>query len=465
MRNKIDIEALRPFIGDIIRSTRVDQGYTIYDLEDDEIKKSTISKIENGRRVNEEKLLYLLQKLKIELEDIPKLIELKKSNREDLLLELEMIENMIELADADKALEKLDAISNNPEFDPFAAEICYLKSKCAYAKKQWIKAQNYLFKSIEVLDKIQNDLELASKDSDQPSKELEVFYQSNLRSCCLHELSRTSFFLHDVEQALEYIDQGIEFFNPNGDRKYIGHVLLLNRINYLDKLGRVDEALQELNELWRIKDKIINVNVLLNMYDLKANLLMKFNLYTDAIVFAKKGIKLARISFRPDYAFQLWTTLGQIYVETDQLSAAETSFHMALELQDLIGNKKEHLFLPTYYQLGRLYQKQANWKKAIKMYEEALKHSGSTLRQKAVYIGLGECYFNLEEMNQSIKWYKKAANQIRKTLQAGKLTNQDRICVVGLAECYRKQGSMDEYNSYLELLLKIEVTLLKENRS
>lgn len=97
----------------------------------------------------------------------------------------------------------------------------------------------------------------------------------NIQSCCYNQLGKIFYYQNDFKKAIHYTEKGLEGFIAEGERKHIKPSLLMNKIIYLERLGHLPEAQILLKELWEKEDEIENVEVVLNMHDVQAQVYRK----------------------------------------------------------------------------------------------------------------------------------------------------------------------------------------------
>ncbi|TCS94670.1 helix-turn-helix transcriptional regulator [Hazenella coriacea] len=426
-------------LGELLRKKRKELGLRMEDLADEQISPSTISNIERGMpNVNDEKVNYFANKLGLCLEKLPELMIEEKEKEEKIKTRLIYIENIIDLMGADKGLEQLKTISIHSSH-PLAAVIYFLKGKCYFQKKNWQKAQNYFFESIRLVER---------------TAELK---QTNIKAGSLNEIARILYFINDLDQALKYVDEGLEVFVEGGERCYYKHVLLVCKVIYLEKLNRTEEALRWLDAMWSQIHEIENIEVILTMYEMRAIILQKLKLLEESVSYAQKGIELARINKMYERSFELWTTLGSTYIKLGDLDEAENCFLTALNLKEKM--RKEYLYISVYTQLGLVYLEQNKWCQAQSVLEEALQigqRTNNALRFNEALIALGDCFLKQGLINEALVPYSRALEQSQ---QHG-FHNQEHEVLIKLGQCWEKKDP-EQFRKCVERLYHVEVLLLK----
>ena len=69
-------------------------------------------------------------------------------------------------------------------------------------------------------------------------------------STCYLMLGLCSYHQNNLEKALEYTENGINTFHPDGERPYTIYTLLRNKAIYLERMGRVVEGLKVVEQVW-----------------------------------------------------------------------------------------------------------------------------------------------------------------------------------------------------------------------
>ncbi len=163
--------------------------------------------------------------------------------------------------------------------------------------------------------------------------------ESNIEAAAYNELSLNSFGQNDMKQALKYTENGLAAFQSGGERPQYESILKRNRAIYLERLGRLGEAMQIVQEAWPQIPEMVQIETVLSFYWLRSDLLRRSQMFDEAVAYAKEGLELARINRHHDSMFDLWTVLGSVYMNKKQWDQAESSFEMALKLADKSNTK------------------------------------------------------------------------------------------------------------------------------
>jgi tetratricopeptide (TPR) repeat protein len=421
-------------IGELLRKRRKELGLRLEDLADDFISPSTISNIERGiTYVNEEKVRYIADKLGVNLEQIHELWAKEKQEEEQMELKLAAVESIVDLMNPDKGLEKLRklAVPNN---HLSTAYVHFLRGKIYLQKKNWVKSQNHFLEAIRIVD------------------QKGEWQKSNIKAASYHELGRIAMEVHDADQALKYVEEGIEHFQEAGERSDYKSMLLAAKVKVLEKLDRIEEGLRLIEDLWQQIDEIKNVEVVLNLSQSRVSMLTKLKLYDEAVSHATAGIELARINKKPEHASELWMMLGGIHLRKGQWDEAEDCFRTALCLQEKI--KADELKIKTHTYLWMVLLEQGKSDEAKQVLEEAVaicERNHQTMPHRETYIVLGDCHAKQGAYSDAIQVYEKVWKMARKK---GDKPQEHKV-ILKLARCYEQQDK-EKFAEFLQELYRVE---------
>ncbi|QKG84182.1 helix-turn-helix domain-containing protein [Kroppenstedtia pulmonis] len=430
-------------LGEIIRKIRKEKGLRLEDLADENISPATISNIERGvPHVSSDKSMYLLEKMGLDLKDLPNLIAQQNSELKKDLLKLQHIESLLDLGDPEEGKHHLDKL--HLEGSPYEATYEYLKGKYFIRTKDWKKAERSFFNAIRLYNQ---------------------YPHGNIEACSFGELGLCSYYQNNIEQALRYTESEIAAFVEGQGREYSQYVALCNKAVYLEKLGRYEEAIQVVNELWEDIPKIESAAIVVNLHELRADLLRKARLYEKAITFAKQGIEIARVNKLHDRAFDLWTSLGNIYfIDTEQWEEAGICYQMALSLRNRFqSHHNHHVFVSAYTRYACLKMKQQQWRQAEDLLRQAIQLGeklDSALRLTYAYTAMGDCKKEQKQVDEAISFYQKGLQLAQKH----GYKKREYIILKSLATCYDGRDQK-EFQSCLEGMFRAGNTLLREELS
>lgn len=426
-------------LGKLLRQRRKEMGMRIEDLTDTNISSATISNIERGKSsTHKNKLFYLCEKLGLNIESLPDLIKENILKKKQIKRKLESLEGILEF-DPEAVLKELEIIPLC-NLDLLSAYCEYLKGKCYINRKSWTNAKNHLVECIRIVE--ENEKALS---------------KTNLKAASLNELGRVFYFNNDVHQALSCAERGIESFQEDGERGYYKQILYINKALYLDKLDETQESLKTLEVIWRERENIQKLDVLLNMFELRAILLYKHKLFADAMCVAQRGLSIAMINRQYDRVVELYYEIGRIHVQLNEWEEAKNCFETACRYEMVLKNTS--LLIPSYIQMGLLNLKM---KKVSQAETDLLKAVSLTKQDPNIwnYIeahqALGDCYLERGDRTTALKNYQKAFSKCKE---------QNFICkqndlLVKMCKCVEKSDKK-LLNKYIENLYHIQVELAK----
>lgn len=416
-------------LGEALRKIRKEKGLRLKDLEDEHISFATISSIERGiPTVKPQNREYYCKKLGFNIEDIPQLIHREQREHKQLENLLFLIETCINL-DCDGALERLRFLQKHTQ-GGYMDIILYLKGLC-YVKKNNLKTAEKFF-----------------KQSIQHINSKPFLSNSNIKAACYKELGRI-YYQRDnsLQQALEYTNKGLAAYNENADRQEIKYFLMIDKVSFLEKQYRIDEALQTLDELWNSIQDINSLEVKLNMYELKATLLNQKKKYEKALQYAKEGLFIARENGTHEKGVELLTVWGNILQNADDYMTAENCYNLALRLEGKLKDKK-YVLVSTHTQLGKLYSK-------MKKYDQSYEQLTTAVAKGRKYndahrfceslVALGDYYLETGKHQEAIQPYDEALT-ITNPYSFQRL--KERI-LLNLSECWKNIGNNEKYISLL----------------
>ena len=366
-------------IGVLIRKVRKERGLRLEDLADDHISPATISNIERGIvSVKKEKVRYLMGKLGLSEEQLAELKNGEQKELENIELKLVAVENLIDTGEVESPSKEFKPLQLDDDH-PLASYYYFLKGKLLSKKRSWEKAERALSHAISLC---------GDKDP------------GNIKSSCYNTLSLCSYNQSNLEQAVERADKGLECFNPSGDRKHVKYLLMRNKAIYLERMGLTIQALRIVEEVWPDIPKIDQIETVLGLYWLRAELLRKNRVFDEAVMFAKEGIDIARKNRNHDSLFDLWTVLGSIYMDQKEWENAESCFKVALALQNKLSVKNN--VVTTFTRLGVLYANQGKHEEAKSLLDEAVE-TGRKLedipRLISALLSAGD-YYRIQKMDR-----------------------------------------------------------------
>lgn len=389
------IELDRVSIGRTLKRLRKQHGWSLENASEmvGTISASSLSSIERGHgNVSEEKIRDYCSLLQIEMEQLPRIIHSEDEQKEQYKRKLSRIEKMIDLIEIEKSHKKLKDIHISDD-NELKMIYFYLEGRCFYHKRKYVKATDRFNQALQLLDKYP-----------------EMKY-SNIQAACFNELGRIAFFYHNnLEQALQYVERGLESYTKNGMRKVIKLALLSSKASYLEIMYRDEEAMTTIEEIWKEQNQWYrSINVLLNAIEIKSNIYAKKQFYNEALEYAERGIELARSNKHFSKALELITVTGRICVEKQDYEEAKAWFLFGLELKGKI--KEEYLFVSTYTHLGKLDMILGRWEDAKTNLHTAVElgeKNDDGIRYHGALIALGDYYIQTRQLSIASGFLKSA---------------------------------------------------------
>lgn len=346
-------------LGEFFRKTRQEKGLSQLEVSAETgVHQGMISNIERGAyQAEPTRLERLCNFYGLDFNNLSQYVTKKSLGDElDKKLQLIAIEHDIVLADKGfKRLldfEEMQKIEKGKD-DAIFAVTYHLKGKYYERKKELNKALEYYELSVKYVDL---HPELLS---------------TNIKAASYNALARVCNRLNHLNQALDYIQKGLDSFVENGNRPHVKAQLLITKAIVLEKQDRDGEALRIIESIWDQKDFLKGGSARLNITQIRVELLNKMKRYDEAIEYALADLHDARLNRLYDRCFELWSSLGESYSKLGYVSNAELCYQTALNHEEKI--KSKHLTITTYTQLGLLYLKQGLMELAYDTLKEAVK--------------------------------------------------------------------------------------------
>jgi tetratricopeptide (TPR) repeat protein len=411
-------------IGEVIRKVRKERGLRLEDLADENISPATVSNIERGvAHVSPEKISYLLEKLDLPMHKLPEMLMKEQEELKKVRFKLLTIATLRKIGMIDEALDRLEEL-NLDENHPYIAHAYYFKGKCYMGKQKWKQAERALY----------NALRLSQQN---PYKE------NNMEAASYLLLGLISYYQNNIEQALEYTNNGINAFVEDGENKHIKSLLYRNKGVYLQRMGRITEGIRLVQDIWDQIPMMDDIGTILGFYWLRAEFSRLSGLTDEAIQYATEGIEISRRNKQYDSMCDLWTVLGSVYTAKKEWELAETSFLMALKLE---GKFPEDQRLTTVYtRLGILYMKQGRNEEAYQALQKAIKYAekfNDATRLSTSLIIMGDLCQFIDKREEAIRYYQKALEIAKKH----DYKDKEFKIWFSLARCYDGQDEQEFQN-------------------
>lgn len=373
------------------REKREERGLTQRDLAEKGFSVATVSNIEKIKHpyVSRNMVEKYCSKLGLDLDDIPHLIGNQKNKEEPMIgIKLKAIETLIgvDLKKAKSELENLDISSSSPHDK---AHFFYLQG-CYWGKrKSWRRAENALYKSIQIVNDNRDLMPL------------------NLQSVCYYQLSRHAAWQNDLKQSLKHVAAGLSCFckEDGAERTSVEFSLLISRVIYSRQLGHDGEAKQTLHKMQQRQDET-NTEIKLNMAVEQAQLYNKEKMYESSIDCIYPYIDIARKEHKYDRLMELWAILGVAYKQIGDIVQAKICLKTAEQLENQVKNNA--FTGHTYIELGRLYLDEGDVSQAKETIQKGLKLcKDDAVKYLYGMHSLAECY-EYEDKREAIRLYEKA---------------------------------------------------------
>ncbi|PTM59181.1 helix-turn-helix domain-containing protein [Desmospora activa] len=425
-------------IGEILRRVRKEKNLRLEDLADDHISPATISNIERGvAHVKLEKTHYLMGKLDLSMEDLPVYMQEYKVEQDEALVRLYSIECNIDSGKTGDALERLKEM-RVPDGHPLAPSVYFLIGKCHRSAKRWKKAES----------NFQNAIRLASSTGDP----------YNIEAAAFNELAVVMFFENNYEQALSFINSGLDVFNDNGERQEYRRILEINKVAFLEKMGRIPQAIKLIDELWENRKWIRNFHALTLLYEIRTILFRKTQLHREAVECALEGIEIARMNRHFDRVFDLWSALGTTYLEMNKYDMAKHAFQTALDHLHILDHP--HPVVDVYSQLGSLFMEERDYTTAM----DYIRKGVNTAREVKEKVSLSKALIVLGKCQIAQDQYREATVALQEAVALTEELGRREELREAVLHLTRAWQSVDEnkYRISLERLYKIELELTQK---
>lgn len=361
-----------------------------------------------------------MDKLQISLDKLPELIMNQKGELEKEKFNLFVIESLRDSGFPELALEKVKELELDDQH-PWAGYAYLIKGKCFSSLKNWRRAERAFLNAIRL-------------------SQTSLGKHGNIEAAAFNGLALCSYNQNELEQAVTYTDSGLDAIIDEGERTHYRYVLLQNKAMFLEKLGRPVEALKVVQDAWEYIPKIKQVEILLGLYWLRAELLRKTKDYDGSIRYAMEGLELARFNHDNCRSCDLWITLGSSYMSLNRWSEAETCFELALKLEGKFSN---HQVMSTAHaRIGLLYIQKERWKQAnvhIHQAIEKAQETKDTLRLLYALTVMGHYYQKRNNQTEAATYFKQSLHLARKY----QYKNKEQIALFKLAQCLESPDQMD----------------------
>lgn len=423
----------KDIIGPILKSERKKQGKTIQDISNAlGISPSTISSMDRGLTNASDEMYTEYAKALGRAEDLLGLVNEATKRKKEKMIELMHIEDILtgNPKSIIKQINEIEEINIFPELKVFST---FLKGRTFFELRQWEKSRECLQQTIEGL-------------YDCPSLE-----QSNLHTICLNDLSRMDFYSCEYAKALEKTEQAIQLFDDNGKRSYYKPYPYLNKVIYLEKLGREEEACQALEYLHTQIDSFkSNLSIVIQIYERYANLLTKLGTPIKALEYAKMGLQIAWDNKYYRRLFSIWLIMGNIYNILDDPTEAKARYKKALNLTSHVADNpsligKAHLdYALILNKLGSTYDAEKQLLHAL----DYIHSINDTKVQLSIYLELAQLQSSTNRTDQAKETFENVENLLLER-------ENDAYSVdiyLNICNFYERIKDVDRYKFYRDLI-------------
>lgn len=429
-------------IGGVLRAQRKKLGKNLEQMADElKVGVSTLSSIERGiHNVSKEKWLAYANAL-----GMGSLLGVVDEVEEQIVYLRRKMKNIEEIAAANpkQALQQLNELNKTEKVESMGVlrpMVHFLRGKCYFTQKDWERADKYFHYSIESMEKF---------------PELD---ETNVKADCYNYLSFIKHFHGEYQDALKLVQIGLMHFVDNGNRDDLKALLLLNQSIYLDHLGAYEKVLntiEELNDFIHQHNYQIEVrtSVIIQMYIIQSNVLIKLNMLEKALECAKKGEKIAWINQDFSRLFSLWAQIGSIYLQMQDLVLAEEYLLKSLDLQAKIT--KSNLLLFAYKNYAALSILKKEWALANDIVDRLLKIGETQQDKRDVVVSLlrvGEYYQANGRYVEAIELYLRVEEMVNES----KLDSYRYEIITGLWFCYGQMKDKAKFQHYMEQMYQLQ---------
>jgi tetratricopeptide (TPR) repeat protein len=385
------LEVNADLISYLIRKERSARGWRLEDLADKTVSVSTISNMENQTApVKEIKIIHIIEKLGISKKELPERIEAATKEIKKYQNSLKLIEAMLNGQSLSEAKEKIERFSL-AEYHPLHPLVLYFQAYYHYYKREYEIAEETLHHAMGIC------------------KQYHLNPKPNFYPLCFSLLSSCSYYQNDLSKALNLVEQGINQINETIPHNHVKHLLLGNKIIYLEKQGENTQALHLTQHVWDSIQNIKSFAVKLNLYKSKANLLLKGNQLEEAIYFAHEGFEIAQNNPRNRFTFDFLMILGLIYLRQKDYETASEYFNTVICLDKNMEFPRRHV--DAYTNLAILHNSQEHWSFADDYITKAIEIGRNTrdiYRLTRALIVKGHFYQVQQQLKEAIPLFTEA---------------------------------------------------------
>lgn len=379
--------------GKIVRKLRTSRGLPMKFFEDKEISQGTISKIERGDpTVSQQKRFYYLEKLGYNAEKLQELIEQENNLAQLEHLQLKSIETIIDLVGAKAGLKQLreSGLQDKPHVKPM---VNFLRGKIFYQRKQYTKAKNSLLETIKLIDRNLGIWRLSNLKSSCFGELARILYQEkNFDEALAYNQKGIDSFVEDgnrrftksillsnqslyllkkdlVEECLEMVkhcklDLGTQATGLNFIYPYNVEVsALTTNKSYTQAIASAEIGI-EIARIGQSYDRSFQ------LWSNLGDIYFEQEEFAEALICYQTSLRLrSRVSF-DNWITLIRLQLGLIFMKKRDYPQAE--FHLTEAVKSSIDGSRMDQIYNAYNALGDLYLLSDNVEQAVSSFQKAL---------------------------------------------------------------------------------------------
>ncbi len=266
---------------------------------------------------------------------------------------------------------------------------------------------------------------------------------------------------HDLGQAIQYVNQGLEEYEPTKEKKGIKYRLLGNKTLYLLRSSKSDQASRLLDKVWPEVEKLDHSYdgfSLLNLYKFRSMILRDHEMYEESLHCCDKGMKIARnhrSSIRIHYLDFILIS-GSIYLLQKDFAKAYDRFQLALNSDSDFKSPRRHLDAHTYF--GILFNYKKDWTRATYHLEKAIKigrEKSDEFRLAKALIVRGNIYYFQNQFSEAIPYYQEATNLSEKH----GYKQRQHTALLKLTDCFDNLNEKEKMRDCLEKAYRLQKNL------
>ncbi|TCP70586.1 helix-turn-helix transcriptional regulator [Baia soyae] len=429
----------------VLRRRRIKElGKSMGDLEDHLISRSTISNIESGKgKISSRTIEIYLEKLEITEDQVVAQSLESKAEVMEYYDQLEAIEHIINRGDPSTATELLERFQFD-EYFPLTPYYLSIQGRICYEEHDYKRAEKKYLHALELC---------MNKYKHNPS--------DNIIAICYKELARCSYETNDLNQALVYVDLGLDSYDETKEKKEIKYILSGNKVMYLLKSSQQEQASRLLDQVWaevESLDSRFDGTALINLYKHRAMVLRDSKMYEEAHQCCKQGMQITRnrSDGRIGHYLDFLIISGSIYLQQKELTKAFDRFQLALGSDASFRSPRRHVDIHTY--LGVLFNSTKDWEQSLYHLEKAIqieKENPDPYRLSKTLIVRGNVHFFQNQFSEALVYYQESA------IIAEKYGYKQRAytSLWKLTDCFDKLGDVKQKHDCLDKMYRLQKEL------